>query len=69
MHVRLPQLDIHKVVQTFTGYCILDEGHGFRDSINRQNTLDGTLYFFSKVFGFEAADKPEIEVNTIAAKQ
>jgi len=45
-----------------------EEGHGFRDSKNKQNTLDGTLYFFSKVFGFEAADKPEKEIPIVNAR-
>lgn len=30
------------------------EQHGFRKSENLQTALDGELYFFSKVFGFEA---------------
>ena len=32
------------------------EQHGFRKSENIQKALDGEFYFFSKVFGFEAAD-------------
>ncbi|OWF45705.1 uncharacterized protein LOC110456701 [Mizuhopecten yessoensis] len=32
------------------------EQHGFRKAENLQTALDGELYFFSKVFGFEAAD-------------
>lgn len=32
------------------------EQHGFRKSENIQTALDGEFYFFSKVFGFEAAD-------------
>ncbi|XP_060074575.1 uncharacterized protein LOC132554287 [Ylistrum balloti] len=31
------------------------EQHGFRKAENLQTALDGELYFFSKVFGFEAA--------------
>ena len=32
------------------------EQHGFRKAENIQKALDGEFYFFSKVFGFEAAD-------------
>ncbi|KAK3595972.1 hypothetical protein CHS0354_032487 [Potamilus streckersoni] len=32
------------------------EQHGFRKAENIQTSLDGEFYFFSKVFGFEAAD-------------
>lgn len=33
------------------------EQHGFRKAENIQTALDGEFYFFSKVFGYEAADK------------
>jgi len=33
------------------------EQHGFRKAENIQTALDGEFYFFSKVFGFEPADK------------
>lgn len=32
------------------------EQHGFRKAENIQTALDGEFYFFSKVFGFKAAD-------------
>ncbi|XP_064600523.1 uncharacterized protein LOC135466778 [Liolophura sinensis] len=33
------------------------EQHGFRKSENIQKALDGEFYFFSRIFGFEPADK------------
>lgn len=33
------------------------EQHGFRKAENIQKSVDGEFYFFSKVFGFESADK------------
>lgn len=35
------------------------EQHGFRQAKNIKRSLDGELYFYSKVFGFELADKVE----------
>jgi dipeptidyl aminopeptidase/acylaminoacyl peptidase len=35
------------------------EGHGFRKAENIKRALDGELYFYSKVFGFELADAVE----------
>lgn len=35
------------------------EQHGFRKSENIKRTLDGELYFYAKVFGFEVADAIE----------
>jgi dipeptidyl aminopeptidase/acylaminoacyl peptidase len=35
------------------------EQHGFRQSANIKRALDGELYFYSRVFGFELADKVE----------
>jgi dienelactone hydrolase len=35
------------------------EQHGFRKAENIKRALDGELYFYSKVFGFELADKVE----------
>jgi dipeptidyl aminopeptidase/acylaminoacyl peptidase len=32
------------------------EQHGFRKAENIKRSLDGELYFYSKVFGFELAD-------------
>ena len=40
------------------------EQHGFRKSENIQKALDGEFYFFSKVFGFEAADN-DLKVTNI----
>jgi dipeptidyl aminopeptidase/acylaminoacyl peptidase len=40
------------------------EQHGFRKAENIKRTLDGELYFYARVFGFELAD--EIEEVTIA---
>ena len=35
------------------------EQHGFRQAANIKRALDGELYFYSRVFGFETADKIE----------
>jgi dipeptidyl aminopeptidase/acylaminoacyl peptidase len=35
------------------------EQHGFRQAANIKRTLDGELYFYGKIFGFEPADKIE----------
>lgn len=35
------------------------EQHGFRQAANIKRALDGELYFYSRVFGFELADKVE----------
>ena len=35
------------------------EQHGFRQAKNIKRTLDGELYFYSRVFGFEPADQIE----------
>jgi len=35
------------------------EQHGFRRAENIKRTLDGELYFYSKIFNFELADKIE----------
>ncbi len=35
------------------------EQHGFRKAENIKRSVDGELYFYSKVFGFELADKVE----------
>jgi dipeptidyl aminopeptidase/acylaminoacyl peptidase len=33
------------------------EQHGFRKAENIKRSLDGELYFYSRVFGFDLADK------------
>jgi dipeptidyl aminopeptidase/acylaminoacyl peptidase len=35
------------------------EQHGFRRAENIRRALDGELYFYSRVFGFEPADQIE----------
>ena len=35
------------------------EQHGFRRAENIKRSLDGELYFYSRVFGFELADEVE----------
>jgi dipeptidyl aminopeptidase/acylaminoacyl peptidase len=35
------------------------EQHGFRQAANIKRALDGELYFYSRVFGFELAEKVE----------
>jgi dipeptidyl aminopeptidase/acylaminoacyl peptidase len=36
-----------------------EEGHGFRQAANIKRALDGELYFYAKVFGFELAEEVE----------
>ncbi|NIS38914.1 prolyl oligopeptidase family serine peptidase, partial [Candidatus Saccharibacteria bacterium] len=33
-----------------------NEGHGFRDATNIQQSLENELYFYSRIFGFERAE-------------
>jgi dipeptidyl aminopeptidase/acylaminoacyl peptidase len=35
------------------------EGHGFRQAPNIKRAIEGELYFFGRVFGFEPADALE----------
>ena len=35
------------------------EQHGFRQAANIKRALDGELYFYSRVFGFDLADEIE----------
>ena len=35
------------------------EQHGFRRAENIKRSLDGELYFYSRIFGFELADELE----------
>ena len=43
-----------------------DEQHGFRKSENIRRVLEGELYFYSQVFGFEAADDLEpVEITNL----
>lgn len=40
-----------------------DEGHGFRQAANIQKAVESEFYFYSRVFGFEPADRiEEIEI-------
>src|SRR5262249_26698187 len=42
------------------------EQHGFRQSANIKRALDGELYFYSRVFGFELADAVEpVEIENL----
>jgi dipeptidyl aminopeptidase/acylaminoacyl peptidase len=42
------------------------EQHGFRQAENIKRTLDGELYFYSRVFGFELAEKvPEVAIANL----
>jgi len=36
------------------------EAHGFRQAANIKRSLDGELYFYSRVFGFDA----DVEVDS-----
>jgi dipeptidyl aminopeptidase/acylaminoacyl peptidase len=42
------------------------EQHGFRQAANIKRALDGELYFYSKVFGFELAEGVEaVEIENL----
>ena len=42
------------------------EQHGFRQAKNIKRALDGELYFYSRVFGFELAEPVEpVEINNL----
>ncbi|MCI0663151.1 MAG: prolyl oligopeptidase family serine peptidase, partial [Acidobacteria bacterium] len=43
------------------------EQHGFRQAANIKRALDGELYFYSRVFGFDPAD--EIEAVPISNQE
>ena len=46
------------------------EQHGFRQAKNIKRALDGELYFYSKVFGFELAEPVEpVEIENLKAKR
>lgn len=38
------------------------EQHGFRRAENIRTALDGELYFYSRIFGFEAPRPPAVRV-------
>ena len=45
------------------------EQHGFRKAENIKRSLDGELYFYSKVFGFELAERVEpVKIENIAER-
>ena len=42
------------------------EQHGFRQAANIKRALDGELYFYSRIFGFELADAVEpVEIENL----
>jgi dipeptidyl aminopeptidase/acylaminoacyl peptidase len=41
------------------------EQHGFRQAENIKKSLDGELYFYSRIFGFEAAQVEPIEIHNL----
>ena len=42
------------------------EQHGFRQAQNIKRALDGEIYFYSQVFGFELADAVEpVEIHNL----
>lgn len=47
----------HNYAPFSTNALLPGEQHGFRKAENVQKALDGEFLFFSKVFGFECADK------------
>lgn len=53
-----------------TAYVLFKgEQHGFRKAENIQTALDGEFYFFSKVFGYEPADKHiDIPIDNLKTK-
>jgi dipeptidyl aminopeptidase/acylaminoacyl peptidase len=43
------------------------EQHGFRKAENIKRSLEAELYFYSKIFGFEAADPIEpVQIENLA---
>ena len=47
-----------------------DEQHGFRQAKNIKRALDGELYFYSRVFGFELADPVEpVPIENLSKKR
>jgi dipeptidyl aminopeptidase/acylaminoacyl peptidase len=50
-----------------TAYLAFEgEQHGFRKAENIKRALDGELYFYSRVFGFELADPVEpLEIENL----
>ncbi|XP_078000728.1 dipeptidyl-peptidase 5-like [Glandiceps talaboti] len=52
-----------------TAYVLFPgEGHGFRKAENIQAALDGELYFYSRVFGFQPAETPyKMEIDNLAS--
>jgi dipeptidyl aminopeptidase/acylaminoacyl peptidase len=43
------------------------EQHGFRKAENIKRSLDGELYFYSRVFGFDLADKVDpVHIDNLA---
>ena len=41
-----------------------NEGHGFRQSENIKRALEGELYFYGRVFGFQPADNlPTVSIE------
>jgi dipeptidyl aminopeptidase/acylaminoacyl peptidase len=53
----LARRDIPHAYVAFEG-----EQHGFRRAENIRTTLDGELYFYSRIFGFEAPQPPGVHV-------
>lgn len=42
------------------------EGHGFRKAENIKRSIDAEFYFYSRIFGFQVADKIEpVEINNL----
>jgi hypothetical protein len=37
------------------------EAHGFRQAANIQKALDGEFFFYSRVFGFQAAEHARLQ--------
>ena len=38
--------------------CFEGEGHGFRRADSQRIALEGELYFYARVFGFEVTEAP-----------
>jgi len=46
------------------------EQHGFRQAKNIKRALDGELYFYSRIFGFELADSVEpVPIENLSKKR
>jgi dipeptidyl aminopeptidase/acylaminoacyl peptidase len=60
MHAALLEKGIPTALKMYVG-----EQHGFRKAENIEDALDSELYFYSRVFGFEAKGVPKFEIDNL----